>query len=202
MNKGLTIWFTGLPGVGKTTIAHLLEKKLREWCRNVEIVDDDIVKTHLSQDLNFSRQDHDTTINRIIFVCKLLARNGVVVISDVISPYRDTRDKARKEIGSFIEVHLKCSKETRVDRDVTEHNKKIAGVEAQGYKGIHNSYEEPLNPEIIIETDKETGEEAVNKIVKNLIDSGYLNPNESPQNVYSSEEEEKIKERLKRLGYL
>jgi adenylyl-sulfate kinase len=202
MNKGFTVWFTGLPGVGKTTIAHLLEKKLKECDRNVEMLNDDIVKANLYRGLIVNKRGCNTAIQRIAFVCKLLTRNGVVVISDVISPYRKARDKARKEIGNFIEVYVKCLPEVCVERDVTGFHKKMSGSTTQGFVEVSNFYEEPPNPDLIIETDKEAGEESVHKIVKKIIELGYLGTKELSRYVYSSEEEEKIKERLTRLGYL
>lgn len=201
MNKGFTVWFTGLSGVEKTIIVHLLEKRLKECGRNVEVLDD-VVKTKLYRDLIIHKQGFNTAIRRIAFVCKLLTRNGIIVISDVISPYREARDKARKEIGNFIEVYVKCPSEICIERDMVELHKKISGNIVQGFTEVSNPYEEPLNPELIIETDKESGEESVQKIIKKIIELGYLGTKELPQYVYTPEEEEKIKERLTRLGYL
>lgn len=202
MNKGFTVWFTGLSGAGKSTISHLLEEKLKEFGRGVEILDGDVVRTHLCQDLGFSRHDRDITIQRIAFVCKLLTRNGVAVISTAISPYREARDKARNEIGNFVEVYVKCPLEVCAERDVKGLYKKAFKGEIQNFTGVSDSYEEPLNPDLILETNKETVEESANKIIKKLIELGYLTTKESAAHIYSSEEESKIIKRLSGLGYI
>ncbi len=199
MNKGFTVWFTGLSGAGKSTISHLLKEKLKEFGRDVEILDGDVVRTNLCQDLGFSGQDSDITIQRIAFICKLLTRNGVAVISTAISPYREARDKARNEIGNFIEVYVKCPLEVCVERDVKGLYKKAFKGEIQSFTGVSHPYEEPRNPELTLETNKETVEESTNKIIKKLIGLGYLNTKED---VYSSEEESKIIKRLSGLGYI
>lgn len=202
MNKGFTVWFTGLSGAGKSTISHHLEKKLKEQGRNVEILDGDVVRTNLCQGLGFSKQDRDINIQRIAFVCKLLTRNGVAVISAAISPYREARDKARKEIGNFVEIYVKCPMEVCAERDVKGLYRKALKGEIQGFTGVSDPYEEPLNPELVVETDKETVEESTNRILEKLTELGYLNPKGSVAHVYSPEEEAKIKERLSRLGYI
>src|SRR5438477_8926032 len=115
---GYTIWFTGLSGAGKSTLAEILARRLKELNRNIEVLDGDVVRTHLSKGLGFSREDRDTNIKRIAFVCSLLTRNGVACISAAISPYCDTRDWARRQIGNFVEVYVKCPLEVCVQRDV------------------------------------------------------------------------------------
>jgi len=106
-NIGFTIWFTGLSGSGKSTLSEVIEQRLKARGRNVEVLDGDIVRTHLSKGLGFSREDRDTNIKRIGFICGLLTRNGVVCISAAIAPYHEARDWARKEIGNFVEVYVK-----------------------------------------------------------------------------------------------
>ncbi|MDE2217660.1 MAG: adenylyl-sulfate kinase [Planctomycetota bacterium] len=202
VNKGFTVWFTGLSGAGKTTISHLLEKKLREGGRNVEILDGDVIRTNLCQGLGFSKHDRDVNIQRVAFVCKLLTRNGVAVISAAISPYRAARDKAREEIGNFVEVYVKCPLEVCAERDVKGLYKKALRGEIQGFTGVSDPYEEPLNPELVIETNKETAEESASKVINKLVELGYLTSKESVSYVYSPEEEAKVKERLSRLGYI
>src|ERR1051326_7391034 len=118
MNTGFTIWFTGLSGSGKSTLSDVIEQRLKAHGRNVEVLDGDIVRTHLSKGLGFSREDRDTNIKRIAFVCSLLTRNGVACLSAAIPPSRDTRDWARKEIGNFVEVYVKCPLEVCRLRDV------------------------------------------------------------------------------------
>ncbi|MFO0795637.1 MAG: adenylyl-sulfate kinase [Candidatus Brocadiaceae bacterium] len=202
MNKGFTVWFTGLSGSGKSTISCLLEKKVQERGRNVEIIDDDVVRTNLGQDLGFSKQDRDINIQRIAFVCKLLTRNGVACISTAISPYREARDNARREIENFVEVYVKCPLEICVERDVKGLYKKALKGEIPGFTGVSDPYEEPLNPEIIVETNKEMVKESVNKILKKLEELGYLEPQTPATPVYTPDEEKKVQERLSRLGYV
>src|SRR2546425_11941437 len=107
-HKGFTIWFTGLSGAGKSTLSRAIEERLRARGRNVEVLDGDIVRTHLSKGLGFSREDRNTNIERIAFVCSLLTRNGVICVSAAISPYSEAREWAREEIKHFIEVYVKC----------------------------------------------------------------------------------------------
>ncbi|HHT9111500.1 MAG TPA: adenylyl-sulfate kinase [Candidatus Brocadiaceae bacterium] len=202
VNKGFTVWFTGLSGSGKSTISCLLEKKVQERGRNVEILDDDVARTNLGQYLGFSKQDRDINIQRIAFVCKLLTRNGVACISAAISPYREARENARQEIENFVEVYVKCPLEICVERDVKGLYKKALKGEIPGFTGVSDPYEEPLNPEIIVETNKETVEESVNKILKKLEELGYLEPRTPATPVYTPDEEKKVQERLSRLGYI
>ena len=198
--KGFTIWFTGLSCSGKSTLSQKLEEELRRRGFNkIEILDGDVVRTHLSKGLGFSKEDRDTNIKRIGFVCKLLSRNGVVAIAAAISPYREVRDYNRKEIGDFIEVYCKCSLNVCIERDVKGLYKKALAGEIKSYTGIDDPYEEPLNPEVVLETDQETPEESVAKIMQKLEVLGYLPAEEE---VYTPEEEEKVKKRLKDWGYV
>jgi adenylyl-sulfate kinase len=198
--QGFTIWFTGLSCSGKSTLSNILETELRKRGRTkIEILDGDVVRTHLSKGLGFSKEDRDTNIKRIGFVCKLLTRNGIVAISAAISPYREVRDYNRKEIGNFVEVYCKCPLEVCVKRDVKGLYKKALAGEIKNYTGVDDPYEEPLNPEVILETDKETHEESVAKIIRKLEMLGYIPAEEA---VYSEEDEEKVKKRLEGWGYL
>ena len=198
--KGFTIWFTGLSCSGKSTLSKILETELRKRGRiKIEILDGDVVRTNLSKGLGFSKEDRDTNIKRIGFVCKLLTRNGVVAIAAAISPYRNIRDFNRKEIGNFVEVYCKCPLEVCLQRDVKGLYKKALAGEIKNYTGVDDPYEEPLNPEVILETDKETHEESVAKIIRKLEMLGYIPAEEA---VYSEEDEEKVKKRLEGWGYL
>jgi len=198
--KGFTVWFTGLSCSGKSTLSKILETGLRKRGRTkIEILDGDVVRTNLSKGLGFSKEDRDTNIKRIGFVCKLLTRNGVVAISAAISPYRQVRDYNRREIGNFVEVYCKCPLEVCVKRDVKGLYKKALAGEIKNYTGVDDPYEEPLNPEVILETDQETHEESVAKIIRKLERLGYIPGEES---VYSEEDEEKVKKRLEGWGYL
>lgn len=199
--KGFTIWFTGLSGSGKTTLSKMLESELRRrGIQRVELLDGDAVRTHLSKGLGFSKEDRDTNIKRIGFVCKLLSRNGTVAIAAAISPYREIRDFNRKEIGDFVEVYCKCSLEECIRRDVKGFYQKALAGEIRNYTGVDDPYEEPLDPEVVLGTDRETPEESIQKIVQKLENLGYLPRIE--ESVYTAEEEEKVKKRLEDLGYL
>jgi len=196
-NTGFTIWFTGLSGAGKSTLAEVIERRLKEQGRNVEILDGDIVRTHLSKGLGFSREDRDTNIKRIAFVCSLLTRNGVVCISAAIAPYREAREWARREIGDFVEVYLKCPIEVCRQRDVKGLYKLVDEGKIKNFTGVDDPYEEPENPELVIETDKESVGESVSRIFAKLVELGYL------EGEGNSEDEAKVvTERLAALGYL
>jgi len=168
---------------------------------NVEVLDGDVVRTNLSKGLGFSKEDRDTNIKRIAFVCNLLTRNGVPNIAAAISPYREVRDYARKEIKNFVEVYVKCPLEVLVQRDVKGLYKKALAGELPNFTGVSDPYEEPLNPEVLIESEKETPEQSADKIIAKLEELSYL-PRVPKQGVYSEEEEAKIKKRLEDLGYL
>ncbi len=181
---GFTIWFTGLSGAGKSTLSEAIKKRLQQHGRNVEILDGDIVRTHLSKGLGFSREDRDTNIKRIAFVCSLLTRNGVVCISAAISPYRQAREWARQEIGKFVEIYVKCSMNVCRERDVKGLYKLVDEGKIKNFTGVDDPYEEPENPELIVETDKETPDESVTRILTRLVELEYLSPDyleEKPQ---------------------
>lgn len=172
--QGFTIWFTGLSGAGKSTLSHAIEQRLKHHGRNVEILDGDTVRTHLSHGLGFSREDRDTNIKRIAFVCSLLTRNGVACISAAISPYREARAWARQEIGHFVEVYVKCPLHVCRQRDVKGLYRLVDEGKITHFTGVDDPYEAPEHPELVIETDKETIEESVQRIVARLIELGYL----------------------------
>lgn len=175
MDKGFTIWFTGLPCSGKSTIAKKVEEKLREkGYDKIEILDGDELRTNLSKELGFSREDRDIHIKRIGFICKLLSRNGVISIVAAISPYRGVREFNRREIGNFIEVYCKCPLKVCIQRDIKGLYRKAIQGEIKNFTGIDDPYEEPLNPEVILMTDKETIEESANKVIEKLESLGYL----------------------------
>ena len=175
-NRGFTIWFTGLSGSGKSTLSEIIERRLQEYGRNVEILDGDMVRTHLSKGLGFSRQDRDTNIQRIAFVASLLTRNGVVCISAAIAPYREARAWAREEIRDFVEVYVKCPIEVCRQRDVKGLYKLVDEGKIRNFTGVDDPYEEPEHPEVVVETDKETPAESVARIVTKLVALGYLGP--------------------------
>lgn len=175
-NGGFTIWLTGLSGAGKSTLADAIERRLKTRGHDIEVLDGDIVRTHLSKGLGFSREDRNTNIKRIAFICSLLTRHGVVSITAAISPYREAREWARKEIGKFVEVYVKCPIEVCRQRDVKGLYKQVDEGKLKGFTGVDDPYEEPEHPDLVIETDKETVEESVNRIFAKLEELGYLLP--------------------------
>lgn len=175
-DKGFTVWFTGLSGAGKSTLAGQLESVLAARGRKVEILDGDVVRTNLSKGLGFSKEDRDTNILRIAFVAGLLSRNGVVAITAAISPYRDIRDQARRQIGDFVEVYVRCSLDELARRDVKGLYAKALRGEIANFTGVSDPYEEPLSPEVVVDSETETVEESLKKIVARLEELGYLVP--------------------------
>ncbi len=174
MKQGVTIWLTGLSGSGKSTLASLLESELRHRGLPVEVLDGDVVRQHLSKGLGFSREDRDTNIRRIAFVSKLLTRNGVAVIVAAISPYRNTRDEARQEIGRFLEVYVKCPMDELVRRDVKGLYAKALRGEIDNFTGVSDPYEEPRSPDVVVETDRQSPAESVALILAALERAGYV----------------------------
>lgn len=172
--KGFTLWFTGLPCSGKSVVADRVAEMLREKGLKVERLDGDIVRQSLTRDLGFSKEDRDENIRRVTFVAKLLTRNGVAVLTSFISPYREIRAHARKEIGNFVEVYVRCPVEVCMKRDVKEMYRKAIAGEIKEFTGVSDPYEEPLDPEILLETDREPVEESAGKVIQRLNDLGYL----------------------------
>jgi adenylyl-sulfate kinase len=175
-SRGCTIWFTGLSGAGKSTITEQLVPMLKGRGSKVEVLDGDVVRTNLSKGLGFSKEDRDTNIRRIGFVCHLLTRNGVVAIAAAISPYKNIRDENRALIKDFMEVYVKASLETCIKRDVKGLYKKALAGEIKEFTGVSDPYEPPENPEVICETERETPIESAQKIVRKLEELGYLTP--------------------------
>ena len=173
--QGFTVWFTGLSGAGKTAISDAIEPLLRErGITKLEKLDGDVVRTHLSKGLGFSKEDRDTNIRRIGWVAEVLTRNGVCVLASAISPYREIRDEVREMCGDFIEVYAKCPIEVLSERDVKGLYKKALAGEIKNFTGVSDPYEEPLNPEVTIETDRESEDESMAKIMTKLEELGYL----------------------------
>ena len=174
MSTGFTVWFTGLSGAGKTTLSAAVANAIRARGKNVEVLDGDVVRTNLSKGLGFSREDRDTNIRRIGFVAKLLTRNDVAVVVAAISPYRAVRDEVRAEIGAFVEVFVRCPVEELIRRDVKGLYERALRGEVAQFTGVSDPYEEPLNPEVVVDTDQETVAESVAKIVAALERLGHL----------------------------
>lgn len=172
--RGVTIWFTGLPSSGKSTIARIVERRFRQGGLKCELLDGDVIRTNLSKGLGFSKEDRDLNIKRIGFVCHLLTRNDVIAIASAISPYRDVRDYNRQMIGNFVEVYAKCSVEECARRDVKGLFKKALAGEIKGFTGVDDPYEEPLHAEVVCDTEKETPEESAERVIRKLVELGYL----------------------------
>ncbi len=201
--KGFTLWFTGLPCSGKSTLAEKVKDILLERGKKVEVLDGDVVRTNLSKGLGFSKEDRDTNILRIGFVCHLLSRNGAVAIGAAISPYREIRRRVREmvsEDAGFVEVFVKTPVEVCERRDIKGMWAKARAGEMKNFTGIDDPYEEPLEPEVVVETDKESVDESVARIISALEAMNYI-PSAGGDE-YTAEEEKKIKERLKALGYI
>jgi adenylylsulfate kinase len=166
------IWLTGLPGSGKTTIAKALYPRLKELGFKVELLDGDIVRKELSPELGFTKQDREIHARRVVYLSKILSRNGIISIVSLISPYRDFRRYARNETNmnkNFYEVYVKCSLETCIARDPKGLYKKALSGEIKDLTGLQDPYEEPDNPEIIVDTEKQTLDECVNKIIYKVL---------------------------------
>lgn len=174
MSTGFTLWFTGLSGAGKSTISEIVERQLRERGQRVERLDGDIVRTHLSKGLGFSKEDRDENIRRIGFVCQLLSRNGIAAIAAAISPYREIRDEVRGKIDNFVEVYVECPLETLVERDVKGLYKKALAGEIKNFTGVSDPYEPPTNPEIVVKTSQQTPQQSAAIIMTKLESLGYL----------------------------
>jgi adenylylsulfate kinase len=176
-DRGFTLWFTGLSGAGKTTIAEIVEHELRDRIGSVEVLDGDIVRTNLSKGLGFSREDRDTNVLRIGFVAGLLTRNGVPVIVSAISPFKEVRDQVRRDIGEdFIEIFVDAPLEVCADRDVKGLYKKAFSGEIPQFTGVSDPYEPPAAPELHIRTNEEEPQESAKRVILRLEELGYLEP--------------------------
>ena len=174
MERGFVVWLTGLSGAGKTTISERLVPVLRDRGLNVEVLDGDVVRRNLSKGLGFSKEDRDTNIRRIGFVAHLLQRNGVAVVVAAISPYREVRDEVRAQVSDFVEVYVRCSLPELTRRDVKGLYEKALRGEIPNFTGVSDPYEEPERPEVLIDTERESPEESVGRILATLEQRGYL----------------------------
>ncbi len=174
---GFTLWFTGLSGSGKSTIAHVIGPELDRRGLIVEYLDGDSVRQHLSKGLGFSKEDRDTNIERIGWVASRLTRQGAAVIAAAISPYRGTRQKAREmveEFGRFVEVYVATSLDECARRDVNGLYAKAFAGEIKGFTGVDDPYEEPESPEIVVETEDKTPEESAEVVIAKLEELGVI----------------------------
>lgn len=172
--EGFTLWFTGLSGAGKSTISGILCQRFKAAGRRVELLDGDVVRTHLSKGLGFSREDRDINIRRIGWVCEILSRNGVIAIAAAISPYREVRDEVRARIPNFVEVFVDCPLEVVAERDVKGLYRKAMAGEIAQFTGVSDPYEPPLNPEVRIDSSAETPEQSADRIQAKLEELGLL----------------------------
>jgi len=178
-DRGFTVWFTGLSGAGKSTIAEMLYHEFQARRMKTEILDGDVVRQNLSKGLGFSKEDRDLNILRIGFVANLLTRNGVATICCPISPYRETRDAVREQIGAFVEIYVHATvEEIAAHRDPKGLYKKALAGEITGFTGVDDPYEAPEHPELVLDTLQETPQESLQKVLTTLMRLGYVESDE------------------------
>jgi adenylylsulfate kinase len=200
VSQPFTIWFTGLSGSGKSTIGQKVADALQLRGLRVEVLDSGRIRQQVNRHLGFTRQEVETNLLRLGYECKLLNRNGVTVIVTAVSPYRDVRDRIREEVVEFVEVHCRCPMEVLVKRGAGELFERARRGEIEHVAGVNAPYEEPLKPEILLNTDQINIEESVANTIATLEVLGRIERVESA--CYSPEEEEVIRQRLQDLGYL
>lgn len=203
-SAGFTVWFTGLSGAGKTTIATLVAERLREAGARVEVLDGDEVRSALSPELGFDKADRDTNIRRIGWICELLARNGIVAVVAAVSPYRAVRDEVRDRVGRFVEVHVDAPLHVLSERDTKGLYTRAQSGDLAGLTGVDDPYEPPLDPEVTCFSDgSETPEQSASKVLRKLDELGYLSTSVgSDASSYTEDEESAVTDRLRDLGYL
>jgi len=200
MAQGFTVWISGLPGSGKTTLARNLEERLLERGLNAERLDGGEIRAAWLPALGYSAKEREGFIRLLGHVCHLLTRNGVIAICASVSPYQELRNELRAEIGRFVEVYLKCPLVLCEQRDTNGLYEKARSGAIKGVTGVSTPYEEPTNPEVLLETDKESPEACCEKVLRTLEILGFIA--EVERQDYSAEDEAKISKRLKDLVYL
>ncbi len=201
MSRGFVVWFTGLSGAGKSTIATALQAELTRRGRHAELLDGDEVRTHLSRGLGFSKEDRDTNIRRIGYVAGLVARSGGVAITAAISPYREVRDEVRSQTPDFVEVFVHAPLETLVERDTKGLYRKAIAGEIPNFTGVSDPYEPPLRPEVTCDTSSETAAQSLAKVIDSLERLGYL-PHEVAERLPAEEELPQLRAEARRLPRL
>lgn len=199
-DQGFTVWFTGITGSGKSTLAAMLRDQIGGMGLQVELLDSGRIRQELNRSLGFSREEIEANLKRIAYECKMLNRNGVVAVVAAVSPYRDVRDAIRQDVGRWIEVHCRCPMEVLMKRDESGLFEKAQAGKIQHVAGINAPYEEPIKPEVLLNTDTEPAQACVNKVLSTLEILGFLHKQDTSQ--YTPDEEALIKERLKDLGYI
>ena len=175
VEEGEIVTLIGANGAGKSTLAEIIEKELRGRGQRVEVLDGDVVRTHLSKGLGYSKEDRDTNIRRIGWVCEVLTRNGVVAIAAAISPYHEIRDEIRAKIGRFVEVYVEAPISVLVERDVKGLYRKALAGEIKHFTGVDDPYEAPLKPEVTCHSDgSESPQQSAAKILRKLEELGYV----------------------------
>ena len=172
--KGFTVWFTGLSDAGKSTLSHMLSQRLLERGLKAQLLDGGVIRATLNKHLEFTKEDRDTNVRCIGSMCEALSKNGTVAIAAAVSPYRATRDELRAKIENLVEVYVKCPLEVLMERDKKGLYQKALKGEIKNLAGLDDPYEEPLKPEVIVETHKETPEESIQKILKTLECLNYI----------------------------
>jgi len=199
--KGFTIWFTGLSGSGKTTISGLVSDEIRNRGIKAGVIDGDMVRDRLGGDLGFTDHDRAIQAERLTFIAELLSKNEVVAVVAAVSPLKRAREEARSKLGDFVEVYLKCTAEVCAGREEKKLYEKAASGEITSLAGVDLEYEEPDAAEVVCDTTELDPEEAAQKIVKKLEMLGMLSVAEVDDG-YSDEEEKKVEDRLRNLGYI
>ena len=173
IERGVTVWLTGLSGAGKSTIATHVARHLSDRGHAVEVLDGDIVRQNLSAGLGYSKDDRDTNIRRIGFVAEMLTRHGVLVFVAAISPYRSVREEVEHRIGNYVEIHVHCPIDVLVERDGKGLYRRALAGEIDHFTGVSDPYEEPAHPHLRLDTSTEPVEASVAKVLALLQDRGY-----------------------------
>jgi adenylylsulfate kinase len=198
MLRGFTVWFTGLPNAGKTTLSQLVEQELKSRGFPVEVLDGNQLRDGLSPGLGFSRQDREDHNRRVAYLCSRLNHHGVVCVVAVIAPYLELRRELRQKIGEYVEVFLDCPQEVLVSRDRKDLYQRALAGKLPNFTGISDPYEPPLEPELALRTDQLPVEECCQQVMAKLKELGYLDRAQG----YTPEEEAQVGKRLKDLGYI
>jgi adenylylsulfate kinase len=198
--KGFSVWFTGLPRSGKSTIARKVVTSLKDRGFPVEFLNSSRIRREMNRSLGFTRDEIETNLRRLGYECRMLNRNGLVAVVTSVSPYRDVREAIRGEVGAFVEVYCRAPMETLMQRDERGLFEKAMRGEIEHVAGINAPYEEPLKPEVLLNTDVDSMDACHQKVMATLEVLGYID--RMADSAYTADEEEMIKDRLRDLGYL